>query len=227
MNPFNHHRALRWTTTLTQIGNPTKPIDAGSGRVSSHRLWSLIDAIGLREKKPSDVVSTLVSIYYSKDLFAKEFQVLLAQCLLAVAGGNYQKEVKPTLPPVARHFSLITQIAQELGDSQDSLWRSAAAGLRGNAQGLDGLQANRLACAVSKFSEWQSTNSISALGTKCHAVRDPPNYHFSALLAAVSIVQDSNARPTARVCRPLIRLSLPLGSHNKLNTAFKRPTRAS
>ncbi|KAH9169016.1 ubiquitin-protein ligase [Lactarius sanguifluus] len=45
-----------------------------------------------RANKPSDVVSTLVSIYDSKDLFVKELQVLLAQRLLAVTDGNYEKE---------------------------------------------------------------------------------------------------------------------------------------
>ncbi|KAI0289207.1 ubiquitin-protein ligase [Russula brevipes] len=45
-----------------------------------------------RANKPSDVVSTLVSIYDSKDLFVRELQVLLAQRLLAVTDGNYEKE---------------------------------------------------------------------------------------------------------------------------------------
>ena len=38
--------------------------------------------------KPSDVISTLVSIYDSKDLFVKELQVLLAQRLLAITKDN-------------------------------------------------------------------------------------------------------------------------------------------
>jgi hypothetical protein len=50
------------------------------------------------------------------------------------------------------HFLVTT--AQEFGDSQDSLWRSAVTSLRGYAQGYDGLQANRSACAVSEFGEW-------------------------------------------------------------------------
>ncbi|TFK89728.1 ubiquitin-protein ligase [Polyporus arcularius HHB13444] len=45
-----------------------------------------------RTNKPTDVISTLVSIYDSKDLFVKELQVLLAQRLLAVTDGNYEKE---------------------------------------------------------------------------------------------------------------------------------------
>jgi len=47
-----------------------------------------------RANKPSDVISTLVSIYDSKDLFVKELQVLLAQRLLAVRDGNFEKEVE-------------------------------------------------------------------------------------------------------------------------------------
>ncbi|KAI0365712.1 ubiquitin-protein ligase [Pilatotrama ljubarskyi] len=45
-----------------------------------------------RTNKPSDVISTLVSIYDSKDLFVKELQVLLTQRLLAVKDGNYERE---------------------------------------------------------------------------------------------------------------------------------------
>ncbi|EGO24136.1 hypothetical protein SERLADRAFT_416324 [Serpula lacrymans var. lacrymans S7.9] len=45
-----------------------------------------------RANKTSDIISTLVSIYDSKDLFIKELQVLLAQRLLIIKDGNYDKE---------------------------------------------------------------------------------------------------------------------------------------
>jgi len=45
-----------------------------------------------RTNKPSDVISTLVSIYDSKDLFVKELQHLLASRLLAITDGNFDKE---------------------------------------------------------------------------------------------------------------------------------------
>ncbi|KAF9456260.1 hypothetical protein BDZ94DRAFT_1350312 [Collybia nuda] len=48
----------------------------------------------LRANKPSDILSTLVSIYDSKDLFVKELQVLLAQRLLAIDDDNVQKVEK-------------------------------------------------------------------------------------------------------------------------------------
>ncbi|KZW04109.1 hypothetical protein EXIGLDRAFT_716114 [Exidia glandulosa HHB12029] len=47
-----------------------------------------------RTNKPSDVISTLVSIYDSKDLFVKELQVLLAERLLAITDGNYERELR-------------------------------------------------------------------------------------------------------------------------------------
>ena len=47
-----------------------------------------------RTNRPSDVISTLVSIYDSKDLFVKELQVLLAQRLLAIQDGNFDNEVR-------------------------------------------------------------------------------------------------------------------------------------
>lgn len=45
-----------------------------------------------RANKTSDIISTLVSIYDSKDLFIKELQVLLAQRLLALKDGNLVRE---------------------------------------------------------------------------------------------------------------------------------------
>ncbi|PPR07923.1 hypothetical protein CVT24_000903 [Panaeolus cyanescens] len=47
-----------------------------------------------RTNKPSDVLSTLVSIYDSKDLFVKELQVLLAQRLLAITKDNTEQVEK-------------------------------------------------------------------------------------------------------------------------------------
>jgi anaphase-promoting complex subunit 2 len=61
------------------------------------KFSKLIKAIDFRTNRPSDVVSTLVSIYDSRDLFVKELQVLLAQRLLAVTDGNYEKEVRLSL----------------------------------------------------------------------------------------------------------------------------------
>ena len=52
------------------------------------------NASDFRTNRPTDVISTLVSIYDSKDLFVKELQVLLAQRLLAVTDGNYEREVR-------------------------------------------------------------------------------------------------------------------------------------
>ena len=41
-----------------------------------------------RTNKPSDVISTLISIDDSKGLFIKELQVLLAQRLLSITKDN-------------------------------------------------------------------------------------------------------------------------------------------
>jgi anaphase-promoting complex subunit 2 len=50
--------------------------------------------IDFRANKPSDVISTLVSIYDSKDLFVKELQVLLAQRLLTIKDDGMEKVEK-------------------------------------------------------------------------------------------------------------------------------------
>lgn len=88
-----------------------EPIDAGPGRfplswVSYYgpRDRLIGSCIDFRTNKPSDVISTLVSIYDSKDLFVKELQVLLAQRLLAITDGNFEKEVKD-LSLAHQHFT--------------------------------------------------------------------------------------------------------------------------
>jgi anaphase-promoting complex subunit 2 len=45
-------------------------------------------------ERTSDAISTLVSIYDSKDLFVKELQVLLAQRLLAIKDDSMEKVEK-------------------------------------------------------------------------------------------------------------------------------------
>jgi len=50
-----------------------------------------------RANKPSDIISTLVSIYDSKDLFVKELQVLLAQRLLALKDDDVEKVEREVL----------------------------------------------------------------------------------------------------------------------------------
>lgn len=57
-----------------------------------------LNFLDFRANKPSDIISTLVSIYDSKDLFVKELQVLLAQRLLAINDDEAEKierEVRP------------------------------------------------------------------------------------------------------------------------------------
>ena len=70
------------------------PVQVGSSSVSSHPIL-IASGIEFRTNKPSDIISTLVSIYDSRDLFIKELQVLLAQRLLAIKDGvdRVEKEV--------------------------------------------------------------------------------------------------------------------------------------
>ena len=91
-----------------------------------------------RTNKPSDVVSTLVSIYDSKDLFVKELQSLLAQRLLLVRDGNYEKEVchlvyRMLSPLMQRHTE------NECRSAEASIWRRSLTSLRRNAEGHDRL----------------------------------------------------------------------------------------
>jgi len=95
MNLSTHYSSLKPKTTPTRIGNQNLLM---LGLVSGTETTLLLHFLtkytaDFRANKPSDVISTLVSIYDSKDLFVKELQVLLAQRLLAVQDGNFEKEV--------------------------------------------------------------------------------------------------------------------------------------
>ncbi|KAG5724840.1 Anaphase-promoting complex subunit 2 [Termitomyces sp. T112] len=73
--------------SLVDENEPIQPLQQADVEEYSDPNWEPepVDAgPDFRTNKPSDVISTLVSIYDSKDLFVKELQVLLAQRLLAI-----------------------------------------------------------------------------------------------------------------------------------------------
>ncbi|KDQ62714.1 hypothetical protein JAAARDRAFT_30609 [Jaapia argillacea MUCL 33604] len=81
--------------SLVDENEPIQPLQTAEVEDYADPHWEPepIDAgPDFRTNKPSDVISTLVSIYDSRDLFVKELQVLLAQRLLATKDGNFEKE---------------------------------------------------------------------------------------------------------------------------------------
>lgn len=74
-----------------------------------------------RTNKPSDIISTLVSIYDSQELFVKELQVLLAQRLLAIKDGNFDREVR-NVAPSATCGALTYSSETKHRNPQDSVW---------------------------------------------------------------------------------------------------------
>ncbi|CAL1713211.1 unnamed protein product [Somion occarium] len=81
--------------SLVDDNEPIQPLQQQQEEDYSDPNWEPepIDAgPEFRTNKPSDIISTLVSIYDSKELFVKELQVLLAQRLLAITDGSYEKE---------------------------------------------------------------------------------------------------------------------------------------
>jgi len=83
--------------SLVDENEPIQPLQQAEIEDYSDPNWEPepIDAgPDFRANKPSDVISTLVSIYDSKDLFVKELQVLLAQRLLAIKDDNFEKVEK-------------------------------------------------------------------------------------------------------------------------------------
>ncbi|KAG1843025.1 hypothetical protein DFJ58DRAFT_717883 [Suillus subalutaceus] len=81
--------------SLVDDNDPIQPLQQPEMENYSDPEWNPepIDAgPDFRASKSSDVISTIVSIYDTKDLFIKELQVLLAQRLLAVKDGNFDRE---------------------------------------------------------------------------------------------------------------------------------------
>ncbi|KAG6889653.1 hypothetical protein C0995_015769 [Termitomyces sp. Mi166 len=80
--------------SLVDENEPIQPLQQADVEDYSDPNWEPepVDAgPDFRTNKPSDVISTLVSIYDSKDLFVKELQVLLAQRLLAITDDESDK----------------------------------------------------------------------------------------------------------------------------------------
>ncbi|KAF9005219.1 hypothetical protein BDQ17DRAFT_1354061 [Cyathus striatus] len=83
--------------SLVDENEPIQPLQQPDVEDYSDPNWDPepIDAgPEFRTNKPSDIISTLVSIYDSKDLFVKELQVLLAQRLLAISNDEVEKVEK-------------------------------------------------------------------------------------------------------------------------------------
>lgn len=80
--------------SLLEDNEPIQPIQQPEAEDYSDPNWDPepIDAgPEFKTNKPSDIISTLVSIYDSKDLFVKELQVLLAQRLLAIKNNDLER----------------------------------------------------------------------------------------------------------------------------------------
>ena len=102
--------------------------------------------LDFRTNKPSDIISTLVSIYDSQDLFIKELQVLLAQRLLAIKDGNFDKEVCSFLIkhcPKAPSWNMC--VAPQHRILENSFRRSPTPSMWSHVTRHDRFQANRSA----------------------------------------------------------------------------------
>ncbi|KAG6837727.1 hypothetical protein H0H93_003529 [Arthromyces matolae] len=80
--------------SLVDENEPIQPLQQNDVEDYSDPNWEpepIDSGPDFRTNKPSDIISTLVSIYDSKDLFVKELQVLLAQRLLAITGDETEK----------------------------------------------------------------------------------------------------------------------------------------
>lgn len=92
-------------------------------------LFPVPDALEFRTNKPSDVISTLVSIYDSKDLFVKELQVLLAQRLLAITKDNSDRVEREVCFFRSNFFPLnhLLSTEKKCRNSKNSIRRSCSA----------------------------------------------------------------------------------------------------
>ena len=80
---------------MIRIGSPNllmlDRVSTVSYQIVRIQTFCFFPSQDFRVNKPSNIISTLVSIYDSKDLFVKELQVLLAQRLLATKDDDLEK----------------------------------------------------------------------------------------------------------------------------------------
>jgi anaphase-promoting complex subunit 2 len=57
-------------------------------------IWSLITAKTSKSRRTSDIISMLVNVYGSKELFVNEYRTLLADRLLSQFSYNTEKEIR-------------------------------------------------------------------------------------------------------------------------------------
>lgn len=118
---------------MTRIGNLNRLM---LGQVCNWRFCSFWEelkcrftTLDFRANKPSDVISTLVSIYDSKDLFVKELQVLLAQRLLAITDDDTEKVEKEVSPVSAVNNVYTYRYMRVQTNCSDGILRFSRSGL--------------------------------------------------------------------------------------------------
>lgn len=96
-----------WKTLWIQSGNPsrwtllqvsTSRLPISLSLLSSDRVTS--DEAEFRSGKAGDIVTTLVSIFETREVIISELQILLAQRLLSVKDYDAVKEVRSTGPEI-------------------------------------------------------------------------------------------------------------------------------
>jgi hypothetical protein len=158
-NPFNPSNNPIWRITQTRTGNRIRltlvlvrfislPRYSWDCRVRKRKFTientPLCILLEFRTNKPSDVISTLVSIYDSKDLFVKELQVLLAQRLLAITKDNSDRVEREVcifyLPFVP--FDDLLFAEEKCRNLENPIWRSSSTSMRSDVEGYDRFEAN-------------------------------------------------------------------------------------
>src|SRR5258706_9725603 len=88
---FQSLQSSNTKTTQTRTGNPNLQM---LGQVSAMLLPMLdspnLNDLGFRWNKPTDIVSTLVNIYDSRELFIRELSQLFSHRLMDIRDGNLE-----------------------------------------------------------------------------------------------------------------------------------------
>ena len=154
-----------------------------------------------RTNKPSDVISTLVSIYDSKDLFVKELQVLLAQRLLAITKDNsdrVEREVFFFFLDCSHFCPLHNSLLVQRRNVEILKIRFGEAALQvcevmlkdmTDSKRIDGhVQSQKAVCPFKK----DACPSLSLTKLNC-SVHRPSHHHFATLLAHSRVERFSHA----------------------------------
>lgn len=134
-----------------------------------------------RSTRQTDIISTLVSIYDSKDIFVKELQILLGKRLLEIKDQNYDAEVHFLLSILLAKYTIdcYSSTDPQPGDFEITLRGCRPTSLRRHDE-------RHYRLTTVRYSNPQPSLSSKGCRTRPKSVTHTYDHHIATLLASCS-----------------------------------------